>query len=150
MRRSLAENTSLLIHGVVWVLRLGFAALFAYAGWGKLADPSAFALEIANYQIAPELAPAVAIVLPAVEIVVALVLVFAPRLWRQAAALCAAGMSVVFLFAVTSAWVRDVNIDCGCFGGGGSAITGLTVLRNCGLVAVALILLIWDRKVRRR
>ncbi len=135
----------------VWVLRLvlrlGLAGLFVVAGVLKLNDPSRFALEIANYQLFPGLAPFVAIAMPTTEIVVGLGLLFLPKLWRQAAAALSAGMLVIFLFAVSSALVRKVNIDCGCFGGSEGPIGPLTVVRNVALLAMAL-LLVWLERTR--
>ncbi|MDZ4695895.1 MAG: MauE/DoxX family redox-associated membrane protein, partial [Deltaproteobacteria bacterium] len=140
------------IFSFVWVLRLvlrlGLAGLFVVAGVLKLDDPSRFALEIANYQLFPVLAPFVAIGMPATEIVVGLGLVFLPKLWRQAAATLLAAMMAIFLFAVSSALVRNVNIDCGCFGGSESPIGPWTVVRNVVLLALAL-LVVWLERPRR-
>jgi len=140
------------IFSFVWVLRLvlrlGLAGLFVVAGVLKLDDPSRFALEIANYQLFPVLAPFVAIGMPATEIVVGLGLVFLPKLWLQAAATLLAAMMAIFLFAVSSALVRNVNIDCGCFGGSESPIGPWTVVRNVVLLALAL-LVVWLERPRR-
>jgi putative oxidoreductase len=135
------------VWGLRLVLRLGLAGLFVVAGVLKLNDPSRFALEIANYQLFPGLAPFVAIGMPATEIVAGLGLVFLPKRWRQAAATLLAGMLALFLFAVSSALVRKVNIDCGCFGGSEGPIGPLTVLRNVVLLALAL-WLVWLERPR--
>ena len=37
----------------------------------------------------------------------------------------------------TAAYLRGINIDCGCFGGGGGPITWVTILRNLLLMAAA-------------
>jgi putative oxidoreductase len=134
--------------GVRLLLRLGLAGLFIVAGILKINDPSRFALEIANYQLMPSLAPFIAIGMPSTEIVVGLGLLLLPKPWRQAAAALLAGMLAVFLFAVSSALYRNVNIDCGCFGGSEGPIGPLTVVRNVALLAAAL-LLFWLERSRR-
>jgi uncharacterized membrane protein YphA (DoxX/SURF4 family) len=123
------------------VPRLGLGGLFIVAGVLKVRAPVAFATEIANYQLAPTVAPYVAAVLPVVELVVGGALVVAPRAWRRAAALAALGLLATFTVAVASAYLRRINIDCGCFGTGGGPITGLTLVRNVALMAVAALLL---------
>ncbi|HEU4410412.1 MAG TPA: MauE/DoxX family redox-associated membrane protein [Polyangiaceae bacterium] len=118
--------------------RLGLGALFLVAGALKLRDPYAFALEIANYQLFPALAPWLAAALPATEIVVGVALVAGPRPWARAGALAAALLLGAFTVAATSAVVRGVNISCGCFGADSGPVTWLTVARDVGLVALAL------------
>jgi uncharacterized membrane protein YphA (DoxX/SURF4 family) len=127
------------------VLRLGLGGLLVVAGALKLRAPVAFATEIANYQLLPAVAPYVAAVLPVLELVVGAALVLAPRPWRRAAALAALGMLGAFTVAVASAWLRHINIDCGCFGAGGGPITGLTLARNLVLMAAAATVVAADR-----
>jgi hypothetical protein len=52
----------------------------------------------------------------------------------------------IFIIAIAQAWARGLNIDCGCFGGGGTVAPGETrylqeILRDAGLVAMALFLI---------
>ena len=119
------------------VLRVGTGGLLAVAGALKLRAPVAFATEIANYQLAPAVAPYLAATLPVVELVVGAALVLAPRAWRRAAALAALGLFAAFTVAVSAAFFRRINIDCGCFGTGGGPITALTLARNLGLMTAA-------------
>jgi hypothetical protein len=119
------------------VLRLGLGGLLIVAGALKLRAPVAFATEIANYQLLPAVAPYVAAILPVVELVIGGALVVAPRPWRRGAALAALGLLATFTVAVGSAYLRRINIDCGCFGTGGGPITGLTLARNVALMVVA-------------
>ena len=119
------------------VLRLALAALFVWAGAAKLADPIAFSEEIANYRLMAGLAPVIAATLPAIEIVAGLALAFAPAAWRAGAALLVLAMLIVFTGAVTAAWLRGIDVRCGCFGKGGGFIDGLTVARDLAFVAWA-------------
>lgn len=123
--------------GLVLVGRLGVAALLLVAALFKLKSPTEFATEIANYQLFPTVAPYLAASLPMTELVIGLALIVAPRAWRRAAAAGALFMFVTFEVAVSTAYLRHINIDCGCFGAGGGPITILTILRNAALIAVA-------------
>jgi uncharacterized protein YjeT (DUF2065 family) len=128
------------------LVRIWLGGLLSVAGALKLRAPAEFATEIANYQLAPAIAPYLAATLPVIEMVVGLGLLVFPRRWRRAASAVALGLFGMFLFAVTSALVRHVNIACGCFGAGGGPINGGTVARNLGLTIVAAGLLGLDRE----
>lgn len=116
---------------LVWLLKLGLGLLLLYAGAIKIADPASFAEEVANYRMVPELAPLVAAALPPVEIVVGLVLIFAPakNAWLPAAALASGLMMLVFLVGVTQVVLRGIDTSCGCFGADSGPVTWLTVGR---------------------
>jgi putative oxidoreductase len=128
-----------------WALRLGVGGLFVVTGVLKLRDPAAFATDVANYQLFPRLAALLAATLPAVEIVVGLALLAAPRPWRRAAAAAAALMMAVFTVAAASALVRHIDISCGCFGADSGRIGALTIVRDLVLLAAALALTAPDR-----
>lgn len=132
------------------VLRLGLGGLLAAAGLLKLRDPAGFAVEIANYQLLPILAPYLAAALPSTELVLGLGLMVAPRPWRRAAAVGVAMLFGAFTVAVGSAYLRGINIACGCFGGGGDAIGPLTLARNLGLLVAVGALWLGDAAPPRR
>jgi uncharacterized membrane protein YphA (DoxX/SURF4 family) len=125
---------------VVVALRFALGALFVIAGLLKLRDPAGFAQEIANYQLAPALAPYLAVVLPTVEVVAGFSLVAAPAAWRRAGALAVAGLMVMFLAATLVVIARGVNIECGCFGTGSGPVGWSTVLRDLALLGLAVLL----------
>ncbi len=124
-----------------WALRIGLGALFVLTGVLKLGDPSAFAVEIHNYQLFPSLAPVLAATLPAIELVLGAALLLGPRSWLRAGALATSALLVVFTVAVGSAVARGINISCGCFGSGSSPVTLLTVARDVVLLAASAALL---------
>ena len=98
-----------------WVFRVVLAGIFFYAGWGKVLDPTLFAIKIRNYDLLPDPWVAlVAITLPWLEILCAICLV--SRRWERGALMWVIGMLLVFLFGMASAIARGLNIDCGCFG----------------------------------
>ena len=111
-----AANTSSVF---VLLVRLGICAIFLAAGIGKLLDPGLFFDEIGNYQLLPEQGiPAVVWFLPTLEIVTAGVLLC--NVWVKEACWILLGLMVLFTLAILSAWVRGLNIECGCFGALGS------------------------------
>src|ERR671928_505743 len=92
--------------------------VFLVAGLLKLPDPAAAVRAVRAYRLLPEaLVAPVAFGLPMVEIAVGLALL--AGVFVRTAALAAAVLLVVFLVGVGSAWARGLQIDCGCFGGGG-------------------------------
>jgi len=98
-----------------WGLRLVLAGIFFYAGWGKLLDPTLFAIKIRNYDLLPDPWVAwVAVSLPWLEILCAICIVI--RRWERGALMWVVGMLLVFLFGMISAMARGLDIDCGCFG----------------------------------
>ena len=142
-------NVNKVAPAITALLRLAIGSLLVAAGALKLRDPAGFAVEIANYQLFPALSPYLAATLPAVELVLGLGLLVFPLAWRRAAACGAAILLVSFTVAVTSAYVRDINIACGCFGGGGDAIGPLTLVRNGSLLAAVAALLALDGRAHR-
>jgi putative oxidoreductase len=126
-------------------LRVGVGGLLVVAGALKLRAPVAFAIEIANYQLAPAVAPYLAPTLPFIELLVGAALIVAPVAWRRAAALAALALFAGFTVAVASAYFRRINIECGCFGTGGGPITPLTLARNVGLMTAATLVLALER-----
>lgn len=129
----------------VLILRVGLGGLLLVAGALKLRAPVAFSTEIANYQLFPALAPALASTLPMIELLLGGGMLLFPWAWRRAATLGALALLAAFAVAVGWAYFRGVNIDCGCFGTGGSPITIFTLLRNLGLMACAVALLRLER-----
>jgi uncharacterized membrane protein YphA (DoxX/SURF4 family) len=124
--------------------RLVLGGVFVVAGAGKVPDPAAAVRAVRAYQLLPEsLVAPVAFGLPVIEIAVGLALGLG--VFVRTAALASAVLLVVFLVGVGSAWARGLQIDCGCFGGGGKVAAADTaypaeVLRDGALLIVALAL----------
>jgi protein-disulfide isomerase len=98
--------------------RLVGAGVFGYAGVAKIGDPAGGVRAVRAYRILPEaLVHPVAYGLPAFEIVLAALLLFGVA--TRVVGAIAAGLLAVFIGAVSSAGLRGLRIDCGCFGGGG-------------------------------
>ena len=125
-------------------LRVGLAALFLFSGVSKAWDPAAFAGDIANYRLTPwTLTIAAALYLPWLEIFAALGLFF--RRTQTGALLITSALLVMFCGALASAWWRDLNIHCGCFGGGGPGVQA-ALLRNLLLLAACALIVRSENK----
>lgn len=106
-----------------WAERLGrwaLATVFLWAAVPKILNPLGFAQDIENYQLLKGplaiLVSPVAVVLPWTEAFVGLALLsgFA----ADGAILLVVLQLVMFIGALFQAWMRDLDIDCGCFGHG--------------------------------
>lgn len=130
---------------LLWTTRVVVGGLFVVAGVLKLSDPNAFAIEIVNYRLLPELAPYAAVGLPPVEVAIGLAMVAPADIWRRAGAACATGLMVVFTLAVASAVARGMDVSCGCFGSSSGSVTWVTVARDIVLVLAAASLVVFPR-----
>lgn len=128
--------------------RLGLAAIFAAAGLMKLRDVQGFAYDLHLFALTPwALSKALAFYLPGFEILTAIAL-FIPRL-RLGGLFAALGMSAAFSAAIASAWVRGLDLSCGCFGHAqDSADLPLHLAGTLALLAAAVWMLF--REARRR
>jgi uncharacterized membrane protein YphA (DoxX/SURF4 family) len=125
--------------GLVSRLTLG-GVLFA-AGYIKVRSPDESQMSVRAYEMLPNsIANALGLVLPIIEVVIGTLLILG-ALTRLMAAFGGLIM-VAFVIAIAQAWARGLNIDCGCFGGGGAVEPGETkylhaILRDAGLAFLA-------------
>ncbi|KRC46215.1 MULTISPECIES: MauE/DoxX family redox-associated membrane protein [unclassified Nocardioides] len=130
-----------LVTGGVWIV----------AGALKITEPDASIAAVRAYQLLPSsVAEAVGIALPGLEVVVGLALVLGV-LARGAAALSSL-LFVAFIIGIASVWARGIEIDCGCFGGGGadpgaSSAYPWEIARDVALLAASL-LVAWLPRTR--
>ena len=112
---------------LVLACRLFVGGIFIYASLDKLGHPQAFAEAISHYRIVPyPLLHLCAHLLPLVEILVGTALVLG--IGRRGAALLAGLMTVIFMVAITSALIRNLDISCGCFNTDGGHAVGFDLL----------------------
>jgi rhodanese-related sulfurtransferase len=114
------------------------AGIFLYASIDKIAHPEAFAKDIYNYQILPDvLINLTALLLPWLELMLGLCLL--TGVWMPGAVIIVNGLLIVFLAALVFNLARGLNVDCGCFGAGGlgpSMSTGGYLLRDMAFLAL--------------
>lgn len=125
-----------LVLGVVWI----------WAAWSKLQSPRTFLQAVRAYDATPEwLSRAIGYGLPVLEICLGVLLVLGVVV-RLAAAVSVA-LFVVFLVGMSQAAARGIQLECGCFGGGGASTSthyALDILRDIGLLVLAAYLLVWS------
>jgi len=130
------------VHGWLGLIaRLVTGGVWIAAGALKVTDPAASINAVRAYELLPgSLVEPVGYTLPAVEIVVGLALV-AGAFTRGAAAVSAV-LFAAFIIGITSVWARGIEIDCGCFGGGGvkedaASAYPWEIARDAGLLAAS-------------
>ena len=125
------------------LLALAVAGTFLFAAWGKIREPRQFAMDITNYQIAPErYVNLMAIFLPWWEVGAAIALA-RPRS-RPGGAILISGMLIMFISAVSyAALYKGLHISCGCWGKAGAASAGWkTIGLDVGLLIATILSLI--------
>ena len=144
---------------VIWIGRLVLGGIFVYAGYAKLVYPnhnlwpffllkfsistnlSTFAFQVESYNVLGAAGSSVvAHTLPFVEIVLGLLLLIGWKFRIWAAMVTA--ILAAFLTLVTRAYLLHMEINCGCFGTP-EPLTGMTVVRDSTLVALAVIMTIF-------
>jgi len=125
--------------GLIARLILG-GVLFA-AGFLKINKPDISQMAVRSYEMLPiSIANLLGLILPPIEMALGALLILG-ALTRVVAALGGFTM-FIFIIAIAQAWARGLNIDCGCFGGGGTVAAEDTrylqeILRDLGLVFLA-------------
>jgi putative oxidoreductase len=136
-----------------WLDRLGrwfLAGIFLWAAVPKIMDPIGFAMDVANYQVLPQvLVNLTAITLPWIEAFAALALLSGFAV--DGAVLLVTLQLVAFIGMLAQAWFRDLDIDCGCFGHGkGGRSVAKALIEDWAFLAVAVSLLVYRIRAPRR
>jgi putative oxidoreductase len=99
-----------------WLCRLTIAAFLGYAAVQKIWNPLGFTDNIRGFRIVGDPWVAwMAMGLPWLELLTAIFLVLGRWLYRGAIVMTI-GMFAMFGLAIASAWIRGLDIACGCFG----------------------------------
>lgn len=116
------------------ISRLVLGGIFLLAGVAKIGVPDAVRYAINQYSlpIPSFIVEAMAIGMPILEVLVGVWILFG--LFTRFSAVIAGAMMVIFTIALTQAWLRGLNIDCGCFGGPQANPVGLAMLGALGPV----------------
>lgn len=124
-------------------IRIGLGAVFLFSSLAKIADPSAFAAVVANYQIAtPPLVTATAVILPWIEALCGVALVFGR--FTKGAALLVSGLMILFMGIGFFNAYRGLDIACGCFSLAAQEPSSLALntLRDLAILAAGIWVLV--------
>lgn len=119
--------------------RFGLAIIWLVSGYQKMANPLGFRQSIEAYELfSPKMVEIISLLLPPTEVLLGLF--FLVGLFLTPVAAVSALIMVGFIAGVTSAAVRGLQIDCGCFsaGDGEPSSLGLVILRDIAFLAMAL------------
>lgn len=131
------------------VIRLALGAMFLAAGWLKLPYPESSAQAVRAYRLLPEaLVPVIGYGLPVFEVILGLLLIIG--LATRICAIISGLLMLAFIIGISSAAIRGINIDCGCFGSGGPVAEGetrytLDLIRDATAMVGSILLAIWPR-----
>ena len=133
------------------VARLVVGGVWIYAGALKLPDPEQSVAAVRAYELLPgETSVTVGHLLPILEVVVGGMLVLGVLV--RGAAVVSGLLFVAFIVGIVSVWSRGIEIDCGCFGGGGYDPDATSkypweIARDAGLLALSAFL-VWAPRSR--
>ncbi|HET6626759.1 MAG TPA: DoxX family protein [Nocardioidaceae bacterium] len=134
---SWAGAAARLIVGGVWLV----------AGVLKVPDPAGNVRAVRAYQLLPEsVVPTVGYALPILEVLVGACLLIG--LLTRVNAVLSGLLLLAFIVGISAAWARGLQIDCGCFGGGGGPAANASdkypweIGRDLGLLLLSA-LLVW-------
>ncbi len=131
------------------VARLVTGGGWLVAGALKLPEPAESVRAVRAYDLLPEsIVPTVGHLLPVLEVVVGLCLVLG--VLTRAIGVVSALLFLAFVVGIASAWARGLEIECGCFGGGGtragaSSEYPLEIARDAGLLLLSCCLVAFPR-----
>jgi uncharacterized membrane protein YphA (DoxX/SURF4 family) len=129
--------------------RLVVGVVDLVAGIAKFPDPAANVRQVRAFDILPEaVVPTVGHALPTIEIIVGSALVLG--LLTRAFAVIGALFFVAFIIGIAAAWVRGLEINCGCFGSQGVPANphrqyAIDIARDIGLLLCCAWLTVWPR-----
>lgn len=102
-------------HFFALITRLILTGVFVTAALPKIKDPVAFSESVSAFRVVgPVLSNWVALVLPWLELTIG-VGILIPQI-RRSSGMLIAGLLLVFITLHASAWIRGLDISCGCFG----------------------------------
>ena len=127
--------------------RLLLGGVWVTAGLLKIPDPAESVRAVRAYQLLPEaLVPLLGYSLPIVEVLLGVCLLLGLLVRLNAVLSCV--LLVAFIVGIAAAWARGLEIECGCFGGGGGPAVGASakypweLARDFGLL-LSSVWLVW-------
>lgn len=131
------------------IARLVTGGVWIVAGALKLGRPADSVAAVKAYQmLPPSMAEFVGYLLPPLEVAIGVCLVLG--LLTRVSATVSALLFVAFIIGIASVWARGIEIDCGCFGGGGAKQGAASdypweIARDAGLLILSGWLMVFPR-----
>jgi len=126
------------------VCRVLLGIIFIQFALSKIMRPGVFALNVVDYGLMPAWGVNLwALVLPWAELITGLFLILGIR--TRAAATLIGGMNIIFIVGLIHAFYLDLPINCGCVGEAGEPVTWWKVLKNVGMLLMAVQIFLYDR-----
>jgi rhodanese-related sulfurtransferase len=124
--------------------RLVLGIIFIDFALSKIMRPAVFALNVVEYGLMPAWGVNLwSLALPWGELVAGLFLILGIR--TRAAATVIGGMNIIFIIGLVNAIFLALPINCGCVGEAGEPVTWWKVLKNTGMLVMALQVFLYDR-----
>lgn len=127
---------------ITTTIRIILGMVFLVSCAGKIADPAGFASIVDNYRLlSPPLVWTTAVILPWIEALCGLALVFGR--FHKGATLLICLMMIVFIGIIQYNGYRGLNVACGCFSLSAQAPSSiaLNTVRNLAILAAGIWLL---------
>ena len=128
-----------IVFAAMTVSRLSLGVVYLYASVQKTHQPFDFLSQVYDYQlVGPTEGMAVAIVLPWIEVALAICLL--SGLVLGGALLCSILLGGLFVFVQVSVLVRGLDISCGCFSAASreTVVSYLTLVNTIGVFLLSL------------
>ncbi len=124
--------------------RIILGVIFIDFALSKIMRPAVFANNVVDYMMMPSWGVNLwSLVLPWGELVAGLFLILGIR--TRAAATVIGAMNIIFIVGLVKVIMQDLPINCGCVGEAGEPVTWWKVLKNAGMLAMALQIFFYDR-----
>lgn len=123
----------------VIMLRLIFGAILIYAGAVKAGSSQEFAFAIENYRVLNlNLSAWVAVWLPSLELLTGILLI--SGFWPKSISIVNVIIMFIFFCMILQAYIRNLDIVCGCFSASSGTVNFTKLLENGLLLAGGVIL----------
>ena len=130
------------MHLITVILRIALSGVFGVAGVTKLIDPRGTRDAVKNFGAPEPLVPAVSLVLPIVELAIAVGLLFTDS--SRVSALAALLVLMLFILAISVNLARGRTHDCHCFGQLYSRPLGWPTLARNITFALGAVFVLWQ------
>ena len=127
----------------IWC-RLILGVIFIEFALSKIMRPAVFAMNVVDYGLTPPWGVNLwSLFLPWAELLGGLFLVLGIR--TRAAATIIGGMNIIFIIGLVNAIFLGLPINCGCVGEVGEPVNWLKVMKNTGMLFMAVQIFLYDR-----